>query len=537
MRKPRFIKKFSLRSKVLDAKLDKTGMVLVIFTILFAVLTVLFYKFLYRADLTQSRTFSLSDSTKEIISNLDEDVTLDVYYSSNLPADYIAVRRDIIDLLEEYGNLSEGKVKVNISDPEAEDFKTKATEAGIREVSYSEFAGDSLEIATSFLGLVVSQGEQSEVLEFLPRITDIEYQVTSAITKLETEDKATIAFLIDHRENNLYADYVSLYDELNNLYNVEELSLAEGKPIDVDVIKALIIAAPKDDFSDRDLFELEQYMLKGGKVVVLADWYDLDVQEPTLNQNSSNLYEFLENYGIKVDKQVLLDESFSPIPAGLGGITYPYWLLVQPQNINLSIPAFSNLDSLNLFWANSISLDQKEGIDYRTLFTTTDRAWVQTSEEETINVDVQQDFIPTDQKGYILGIEATSEKLDSLYKDKSLPALADENAKSLRKKSDEIVDDGELGLYVIADADFVSNDFYQLNPNNYSFMLNLLGLITNTNDLGSIRAKVVESRPLQETSQQKKNVYKAVNVAAMPIVISFTGLALNSYNRKRKSSI
>lgn len=535
----RSIKKLNLRTRALDKRIDKVGMLLIVAALLFIILNIFSYQYIYRADLTSNKTFSLSDATKNVIKNLENDVTIDLYYSNNVPTDFLAVRRDILDLMEEYETNSDGNVSVNIINPDSEDFRANATAAGIREVSYSEFAGDSLEIATSFLGAVVRDESDTKLLEFLPRISDLEYQVSSAIIDLSSidEDKRTIGFLIGHKENNLFVDYSQLNEELSGIYNFEEVSLSEGRPIDPEEVATLVIAAPKDEFAERDFFEIEQYMLKGGNLIVLADHYALDRQDPTLNINETNFYEFLSEFGVNVQEDILLDESFSPIPAGFGGITYPYWVLVQPTNINTDIPAFSTLESLNVFWANALEVDEIDGFDYQTLFTTTERAWAQPGGESLLDVDVQQNFNPVDQRTFELATKVSAQEVISLYEGKSPPPLADEDTKSLRKKDDIILESGSLSMYVIGDADFLTTEFNQLNPNNITFFVNLLGLITDENDLGQIRSKISEARPLVETSQQERNLYKAINIAGMPIIVSAIGVGINSYNKRRGSKI
>ncbi|HRO65605.1 MAG TPA: hypothetical protein PKU78_05265, partial [Candidatus Dojkabacteria bacterium] len=157
-------------------------------------------------------------------------------------------------------------------------------------------------------------------------------------------------------------------------------------------------------------------------------------------------------------------------------------------------------------------------------------AWEESG--DVINIDFKE-FSPSDQKKYTISYLVEGQ-IDSAYKDKDIPTLADTGKNDERTDENKRVNSSDnIRMVVFGDSDFVSDSFINANEQNPVLFLNLVDWMANSNDLSSIRAKGVTTRPLEALDNEDKNIYKAVNSASIPVIIALTGLV---YLRKRKNS-
>lgn len=519
--------------------------ILILTVIVLILINYLSLQYFVRIDTTDSQNFSISQTTKEIISELEENVTIEVYFSDNIPPNLAEAKQNVLDLLEEYAKTSNGKVVLDIKDPQASDFETSAQTKGIRQIQFSEYGQDKFSVAQGFLGVAFVKDSATEVIPVVASVDNLEYETTSRILKLTaSNDKKKIGFYskfpspeseesetgVPTQSQSILSSLTTIEEVLGRQYGVEEIDLSSGKPINVNEFPVVVVVAPSAPLDERDKFELDQYIMSGGNLLVLEDLLKLGANSPVLTKTESNLNTFLEHYGITVETKVLLDESFTPIINGFDQIAYPYWVLATDEGINREIPPLNTLQASTFLWTNPLTKNEKEGLDYTELITTTNLAWEESG--DVINIDFKE-FSPSDQKKYTISYLVEGQ-IDSAFKDKDIPALADTSKSDERTKEFERVNSSEnVRMVVFGDSDFISDSFINANEQNPVLFLNLVDWMANSNDLSSIRAKGVTTRPLEALDNEDKNIYKAVNSASIPIVIALTGLI---YLRKRKNS-
>ncbi|MBN2015580.1 GldG family protein [Candidatus Dojkabacteria bacterium] len=511
---------------------------LVLFVVLIGI-NILSQSFFVRFDLTETKTYTLSDGTKSIISSLEDPVTITTYFSKNLPPDILPVTKDIKDILEEYVRFSNGKIILENKNPDDEDFKNKAKAAGVPEIRFSEFSSDKFEVATGFLGIGIKYKEQTEAIELITEVTNLEYETTSKIYKLSINEKPTVGFLTGHGEKSSFADYSGVTDLIEDQFKVESVSLSEGEPIDPDKINILVIASPTSPLSQRDLFEIDQYIMRGGKLVVLADLYSLDFQNPLLTKTDNNINELTKKYGAEFLESILLDESYLPIQSGFYQIAYPFWILTQNENLDTDNPVVNKLESIVFFWANPLKDITSEGQSFKPLVKTTDDAWV--SIGESISIEPVK-FSPGEQNQYVVAAVVEG-KQTSAFKDQGVPsldAIEIEDTEETRedKRTDETprVDEIEnTRIVLIGDSEFISNDFAGGSEQNSVFFTNLLEWLSGSEDLMSIRSKFIERRPLDVIDDTAKVFTKIANVVSVPILLITLGVAYNILRKKQRS--
>ena len=526
-------------------KLKGNRTVLVVITLVLILLNYASVNSFVRLDTTDSQNFSISQTTKEIINKLEDDITIEVYFSDNTPPNLAEARQNVMDLLEEYEKNSNGKINLEIVDPLSSDFETNAQTKGIQKIQFSEYGEDKFSVAQGFLGIAFVKDTSTEVIPLVSSIDNLEYESTSRILKLTaSDDKKKIGFFskfpnpeqseseseLPVQTQSVLSNLTSIEEVLGRQYGVEEIDLSTGKPINVDEFPVVVVIAPLAPLDDRDKFELDQYLMNGGSLLVLEDLLKLGSNTPIINKTDSNLNTFLENYGITVETKVLLDESFTPIISGFDQIAYPYWVLATDDGINRDIPPLNTLQASTFLWANPLTKNEKESLKYTELITTTNLAWEESG--ETINIDFR-DFVPSDQKKYTISYLVEG-KIDSAFKDKEVPTLTNATKSDERTAEDKRSNSKEnIRLVVFGDADFVSDSFINANEQNPVLFLNLVDWMANSSDLSSIRAKGVTTRPLEALDNDDKNIYKAVNSASIPVLISLAGF---TYLKRRKNS-
>lgn len=536
-------KKINVSSILNNFKSNKAILILTVFVLI--LLNYLSLQYFVRIDTTDSQNFSISQTTKEIISELEDEVTIEVYFSDNIPPNLAEAKQNVLDLLEEYAKTSNGKVVLDIKDPQASDFETSAQTKGIRQIQFSEYGQDKFSVAQGFLGVAFVKDDVTEVIPVVASVDNLEYETTSRILKLTaSDDKKKIGFYskfpspeseesetgIPPQSQSILNSLTTIEEVLGRQYGVEEIDLSSGKPINVNEFPVVVVVAPSAPLDDRDKFELDQYIMNGGNLLVLEDLLKLGSNTPVLTKTESNLNTFLEHYGITVETKVLLDESFTPIINGFDQIAYPYWVLATDEGINREIPPLNTLQASTFLWTNPLTKNEKDGLDYTEMITTTNLAWEESG--DVINIDFKE-FSPSDQKKYTISYLVEGQ-IDSAYKDKDIPALADTSKSDERTEENERINSSEnIRMVVFGDSDFVSDSFINANEQNPVLFLNLVDWMANSNDLSSIRAKGVTTRPLEALDNEDKNIYKAVNSASIPVIIALTGLV---YLRKRKNS-
>lgn len=124
--------------------------ILIIFII--AVVNLLSNEFHFRLDLTEDRQYTLSDATEDIISNLEEPVTVKAYFSENLPPSIAKSRRDFQEMLVEYASKSDGMLQYEFIDPASEAIQNEAMQNGIQSILISVREKDESKQQKAFMG-------------------------------------------------------------------------------------------------------------------------------------------------------------------------------------------------------------------------------------------------------------------------------------------------------------------------------------------------------------------------------------------------
>lgn len=139
----------------------------------------------FRCDLTRNNTFSLSQRSRDIVSNLKENLKIKVLFSRDLPAQHTSIYRYLKDILEEYDYYGNEYFSYEIVDEK--ELEKQANDYGIRPVQSQEFENDQVKVRRTYMALVIQQSDVVEKIEAVTEPTGLEYSITSLIEKMSSK--------------------------------------------------------------------------------------------------------------------------------------------------------------------------------------------------------------------------------------------------------------------------------------------------------------------------------------------------------------
>ena len=353
-----------MQKKSLQTILYSTAGVLVMLVILIA------FNFIAgtlrsRVDLTQEKAYTLSAGTRAILKQLDTPVTVRFYCTQSEAATPETVflkgyARKVEDLLTEYRQVAGSKLRIEKYDPQPDsDAEDSARLDGLEP--------QPLPGADRFyLGLAVKCADQIQSIPFLApnRERLLEYDLARAIVRAVNPDKPTIGLMsplpVFGMPSNPMMQQMgqqgsqpwAIVNELKNDFTVKRVGM-DAEKIDED-IKLLLVIAPKD-ISDKAQFAIDQFIMRGGKLIAFLDAQCLaDQRQPNqmgmnFGGGGSSLDKLLNAWGIQFDtSKVVADLRYKMQLRGRAGEPQeaPAWLGLTGDAINKDDVATSQIDNI-----------------------------------------------------------------------------------------------------------------------------------------------------------------------------------------------
>ncbi|MEM6300717.1 MAG: Gldg family protein [Pseudomonadota bacterium] len=178
----------------------------------------------------------------------------------------------------------------------------------------------------------------------------------------------------------------SLQQSITEDHSIVAEDLSDGE---VDPSADLLLLVAPDSLDEQAAFAVDQYLMRGGTVVLATSPWTLETQGASLllRPRSSGLEDWLLHKGVRVENTVVLDERNAPFPVPvirrLGGyefrdmefVDYPYLLDIRDEGLNSEHPITSGLPQLTVGWASPVSTELPEGVEETVLLESSERAW------------------------------------------------------------------------------------------------------------------------------------------------------------------
>ena len=508
-------------------KVKKTDLsiTLIIIIGLLAVVNFFSYQVFYRWDLTQNKIFSISSASKKTARELNDIVNIKAYFSANLPTQVLSLKQEVADLLNEYQNYSNGKIRVEFIDPlEDESLQQELMMIGIPQLTFEIYEKDKRQLVNGYMGIGISFGDKTEAIPAIKQgTTDLEYQLTTAIKKVTSDDMAIIGYVASNGTADADTELRAAFTELEDLYTVRKVDIAGEEaaiPLDIDT---LLLVGPTEEFNDAQLKAINAFMLRGGSLLALVDGVSIG-EGLTASKNSTGLNKLIEKYGLKINEDLVADVRSGIASFSQGFFTfssnYAFWPKINNEGFDQENASVANLENVVMPWASSVEIVEgniTENVVVTKLAFTTNQGW---RVPDNFNVAPSSASSPQgEQKSYTLAASVIGNFTDA-YPEDNTEATEEAGATSR--------------MIVVGDSDFIKDGFLRNNPDNLTMFQNLVDSLSLDEDLINIRSKTVSSRPIkEELSDGAKAAIRYTNVLGLTAVVILYGLI--RYFLRRKS--
>jgi len=517
-------------------------------------------------------------SVDAVLAAMSEPVKMMIYVTPNTLPPHLSDALQIIEKVA--GDIqkdSQGKFTYTVVDPDAPDSPITRQELydryGIQPIAVSFFSPESY-----YLHMVLDLGEEPRVLYPPGDVSEAEVRTTieSALKRASPGFLKVVGLWLPRLEptrdpfgqtQQPISTWKDLYGSLAQEYEVRLVDLARGNvPADVDV---LVVVAPQG-MTDKERFAIDQYLMRGGAVVMAAGNYVL-TPDPlggglAVKEVQDGLQEMLAHYGITVERSLVMDLQNEPFPVpvvrNVGGIqireiqalNYPFFVDVRPDGMASDHPIVAELPAVTLNWPSPITLDQAKNADHQvtTLLQSSKASWTQS------DTNIQPNFELHPQLGFAVGevqephtiAVAIRGAFESYFKDKPSPLIEGEGAEGGAEAAPEAAQEPVAGtierspdtarLVVFGSAAFLDDVVFRISSNlsrdrylnSLKLMQSAVAWCTEDLDLLTIRARGTTARLLKPLTERTQSLWEMANYAVA--LLSLAAIAV-VWNVRRKS--
>jgi len=532
--------------------------------------------FFFRIDLTSEKRYTLSPVTKETLEKMPDMVFVKVYLDGDLPLGFKKMRNDIREMLDEFRAYAGDKLQYQFINPLA------SNDPAVRKKMIEELYNKGLAVTNVqaedeeggrsekyiFPGAILSYHNAEVALNLLqnnPGLSSednlnnseqlLEYRFISTLHTITSDSIKKVAFIEGHGEFDQYQT-ADITKELANFFQVDRGTIG-GMAGSLDQYEAVIIAGPTQRFPEADKFVLDQYLMKGGKILwfldaVNASMDSLKGENTVATINDMNLDDQLFRYGVRINPNLIEDVQCSLIPvnAAIAGQPARFvpapWLYYPLLNPASDHPASRNINLVKSEFASSIDTLAVPGIKKTVLLATSPltrlvNAPVIISIEQIRHTPDQQDFNKSRQPVAIL-LEG---KFPSVFKNRMLNDLGIKGSFKLMTES------RSTAMLVVGDAGIIRNDVRVtpqgplLSPVGYDrysrqtfgnrdFIVNTINYLTDASGIIQLRNKEFRLRLLNAEKIHSERLYwQLINTVLPVLLIIAAGLGAYFF-RKRK---
>lgn len=486
------------------------AIILLVLGIVVAV-NVLSNKFPERWDFTDEKEYTLSDSTKKVLTRLKDRLTIRLFYSKDLPPILLPIKDRVADLLEEFKAYAKQDVIIESIDPDINEEKEReAISLGVVPLELNVIEKDRREVKKVFMGMVIYYEDKKQVIPVVAQVKNLEYLLDLAILKLTQKDLPKIGVYIGS-EQKKYRLIPQIIREMGQMVEVTP----ETKDLDEKDLSVFLVLDPVD-VDKRFLKQWDAVLKKGTNVLVFSGNVSVngDLKAEGVH---SGLDDWLAEKGIGISDKLLVDPRQNAQAGFMSGfvrvyMAYPFWVKVFKKQLDTENPVTAGLEELLFPWSNIITvMDHKEkNWELTELIHSSPYSFLQP--EEIPNVDPQ----------YINQM-------------RQLPVMEPLPLSVILKK----VDSEKQGkIFVTATHHILQDQFLQQYQSNVLFLANLIEFSSWGDYLIGIRSRGKTSRPLADLSQSEKSFIKwglMIGVPAFAIISGLLGLLV--MKRRRASLI
>ena len=662
----------------------------ILFVILLILANIAGHSAFLRFDLTGPKSYSLSKASKNLVKNLEEPLSIRVFFDDKLPAPYSSVAQYVNDILVEYkgaGNKNLSVVKMDMSKPENSNL---ARDLGLSQIQIQEVKNNEVGFKQGYMGIALTYGDDIEVLNPITTTDGLEYKITSKISKMismsstlaglkgdekikltlyysdafaklgingsdqiekvvknafDSVNKKTMERLdfvvekpasaevealaqkygiqkISYRDqnNNLNAAALGLVLELGDkffalpveiqnsffgyvftglddletsiteglqslLSNVTEIGYITGhneldhtaenyaanfdrlisgmyELVDIDLNKdnipagmnSIIINGPQYDYTEEELYKIDQFLMRGGNVMFFVDGMVEDgTAQYTGGQqyvpNESNLDRLLERYGVKREKNIVMDKNGYEYQNVQVGKQILYWApVLQKAQLAKKNPITNNLGYVVMYQNAALDITGAQSdsdVKATVLVRSSDESWKMDSNIilNPVMLAPPADKSQMKSENLVVLVEG---KFKSAFDEAVIAKKVDEDGKEIELPEGDLDTSRHITSSVMPGKIFVSGSSYlttrQLIDENGStpvsmLLMNVVDYMNGNADLCTMRTKSLSVNTLTVKSAAAANFWKYFNEYGLVAMLAVAGLIVLRIRSKRRAAI
>lgn len=532
-------------------------------------------------DLTKENRFTLSNSTKDVLRNMDDVAVVTIYLEGSFPAGFQRLKEATRERLQSFRDYAGSNVVfkfVNPFEDKTEDEKVSMyanlADKGIFPINL-KVQGEEQGYSEKFVfpwALVQYKGNEAPVkllenkmglapLENLNYSESLlEYKFASTIHKLNLPTKPEIAYMVGHQES-LGPNTYDMLTTLESTYKVDTFDLQSNIFIPK-YYKAIIINNPIAPFDDKEKFKIDQYIMNGGHVLWVID--QLHTPADSLQKNQQfialdydlQLDDQLFKYGARVNRVLIESRQCLPMPVLVGQPNDPqpqmdlrswmYFPVFVPDNNH---PIVKNLDGIFGLYTNTIDTIANPEVK-KTILLSSSKYSRPSAAPARVSLSMLQypiDEMFREPKQPLPVAVLLEGQFESLFNNRLHPNFLKTLKDSLNREFIAKCDTN-TSMIVVADGDMFENDYstktgpseigYWRYTNarfaNKTFFLNCLEYLTDNSGLLEARTKDTKLRLLDSNRIAKeKQMWQFINIG-IPILIVLIFASVYVFIRKRK---
>ncbi|RDB04602.1 gliding motility-associated ABC transporter substrate-binding protein GldG [Runella aurantiaca] len=514
----------------------------------------------FRWDLTEEKRYSISDATKRLLQNLDGQVVVKVYLTGDFPAGFERLERAIQETLESFSDYAGANIAYRFIEPNDPKLQEELTQKGLiptnlfanedgKRTERLVFPGAMLVYEGKEYPVQLLKGNQSASPEerLNQSYEGVEFELASAIRRLTLKEHKRIGILVGHtkvpppRFSDLLATLQQNYDLYFDVQNPDSWEKGD----------LLIIPKPDLPFTEDEKYRLDQFVMRGGKLVLFADGARVDSVslEGTFAQPSAlNLDDLLFKYGCRINQNLIKDLSCALLPLNVGNMGDKPQIKPMPWRFFPLInnfgkhPIVRNLDAVYTRFASSIDTVDAPGIVKTPLLLTSQYTKLLKAPALVAYNEARQQPDPREYNAGVKNVALLLEgSFSSLYNNRLLPK--DPRMSSFVGKGKPakilVVSDGDM---LINDIDYARDVPFPLGYDrlsgktfaNKDFVLYAIDYLMDSEGLITARNKQVTLRPLDKIRlKEERTQWQLLNLLAPLVLIGLLG-GVWQWIRKRK---
>ncbi len=528
-----------------------------------------------RFDLTSEKRYTLAESTLKLLKNLEDEVYFKVYLQGNFNPSFSRLRNETKEILDEFRANSNNQIQYEFIVPgdglnkdEASNIEKELYKKGLVPEEVIEKKQDKTSQTLIWPGAIVSHKGKEAVWQIFKRqigiapeecinnsVQELEYSLTNTIRKLQRDKKQEVTFIEGHSETDTLHQY-DFMRSLSEYYNVNRTPI-NGKINALQQSDAIIISQPDSTFNDKDKFIIDQYIMRGGKVLWLIDPVNVNLDTLYMKgysiglNKALNIDDMLFKYGVRLNSVLVQDLQCAKIPINVGfkksaapnfqQFPWLYSPLVLPDGNH---PIVKNLDLIKFDYLSTLDTVTAKGIKKTILLHTSRYTKTQPTPARLSLGMVKYQAKESQFTNSYQPIACLLEGAFSSFVEYRIPV------RLLNDSTFKYIDKGKpTKMIVVADGDVARNDFNRGNGQvvelgydkysgqkfaNKTFLLNCVNYLLDDEGLLQLRSREVKLRLLDK---KKVNLQRAkwqfINVA-LPLLLVIGFAYIQFYIRKRR---